>query len=103
MVPDNRNLIVSAESPHHKECLSLLSHLRTELTEKYPDELSDVPFTPDELTVAGAAFLVARRDGEAVGCGAIRPLGARVAEVKRMFVVEEARGCGVGRAILENL
>jgi putative acetyltransferase len=103
MAPDSDNLIVSAESPHNKECLDLLAQLRSELTEKYPEELRGMPLIPEELTVSGAAFLVARCDGQPVGCGAIRPMESGVAEVKRMFVVHEARGRGVGRAILENL
>jgi GNAT superfamily N-acetyltransferase len=48
--------------------------------------------------------LVARdEDGTAVGCGALRALGDRVAEVKRMFVVPAARGRGVSRAVLVAL
>ena len=103
MVSDTDNLMVSAESPNTKECLDLLAQLRAELSEKYPDELRGTPLVPEELAAAGAAFLVARRDGRPVGCGAIRPFKPGVAEVKRMFVVQEARGRGVGRAILENL
>ena len=36
-----------------------------------------------------------------VGCVALRPLGDGVAEVKRMFVDAEWRGCGVGRALMD--
>lgn len=103
MVHHTDNLIVSAESPHNQECLDLLTQLRTELSEKYPDELRGTPLIPEELAAPGAAFLVARCDGRPVGCGAIRPHAPGVAEVKRMFVVQEARGYGVGREILENL
>ncbi|MBA3514873.1 MAG: GNAT family N-acetyltransferase [Pyrinomonadaceae bacterium] len=95
MVLDNDNLILSAESPHNnKECLDLLAQLLTELSEKYPDELRGTPLIPEELAAAGAAFLVARRDGRPVGCGAIRQLNLGVAEVKRMFVVQEERRSG---------
>lgn len=51
-------------------------------------------------------FLVAWQHGEAVGCGGLRPAPtgeAGVAEVKRMYVAPEARGGGVGRAILAGL
>ena len=48
-------------------------------------------------------FLVARDDGVAVGCGALRRLDDATVEVKRMFVVPEARGSGVAVAILEAL
>ena len=51
-------------------------------------------------------FLVAWLDGEAVGCGGLRPaptgdLG--VAEIKRMYVAPSVRSEGVGRCIVEAL
>lgn len=73
MVSDNDSLIVSKESPQNQECLDLLGQLRTELSEKYPDELRGVPLVPEELTAEGAAFLVAKCADQPVGCGAIRP------------------------------
>jgi putative acetyltransferase len=99
----DNSLIVSTESPDTEESLDLLAQLRTELSEKYPGEFRAVPLVPEDLTIAGAAFLVARRGGRPVGCGAIRSLAPGVAEIKRMFVVYESRGQGVGRAILEKL
>ena len=48
-------------------------------------------------------FLVARRDGLAVGCGAIRVLDDSTAEAKRMYVEPDLRGQGVGRAVLAAL
>ncbi len=48
-------------------------------------------------------FLVARDDGRAVGCGAIRLIDPRTAEVKRMYVEPDQRGKGVGRAVLARL
>ena len=70
---------------------------------KYPDELRGVSLSQDELMIPGAVFVVARRNGQAVGCGAIRPLETGVAEVKRMFVVADARGHGIGHAVLSQL
>jgi GNAT superfamily N-acetyltransferase len=51
----------------------------------------------------GAAWLVAREDGRAVGCGGLREAAAGVGEVKRMFVTTATRGSGVGRALLAEL
>jgi putative acetyltransferase len=48
-------------------------------------------------------FLVAREDGRAVACGGICRFDETRAELKRMYVVPEARGRGLGRAILEAL
>jgi GNAT superfamily N-acetyltransferase len=45
-------------------------------------------------------FVVATSGGRAIGCGALRRLDGSSAEVKRMYVVPEARGTGVADAIL---
>ncbi len=47
-----------------------------------------------------AVFVIARLQGDAVGCGAIRPLTEVIAEVKRVYVQPHARGTGVARAIM---
>jgi GNAT superfamily N-acetyltransferase len=49
-------------------------------------------------------FLVLRDDaGRAIGCGGIARFDDRRGEVKRMYVVPEARGRGLGRRLLEEL
>jgi GNAT superfamily N-acetyltransferase len=49
-------------------------------------------------------FLVLREDdGRAIGCGGIARFDAARGEVKRMYVVPEARGRGLGRRLLEEL
>ena len=53
--------------------------------------------------LAGTAWLVLYEDERPVGCGGLRPLAAGVAEIKRMFVTEAARGRGHGRALLAEL
>ncbi len=57
-------------------------------------------FSPD-APVDGAVFLVAYLDGAAAGCGALRPLGAGVGEIKRMYAA--APGRGIGSALLAAL
>jgi GNAT superfamily N-acetyltransferase len=51
----------------------------------------------------GTAWLVLYEDGRPVACGGLRPLGAGVGEIKRMFVTAAARGRGHGRALLAEL
>jgi GNAT superfamily N-acetyltransferase len=51
----------------------------------------------------GTAWLVLYDDGVPVACGGVRPLGAGVAEIKRMFVTAAARGRGHGRRLLAEL
>jgi GNAT superfamily N-acetyltransferase len=50
----------------------------------------------------GASFVLAYdARGNALGCGAYRPLGDGVAELKRMFAIPGSKG--VGSAILDHL
>lgn len=42
-------------------------------------------------------------DNKAVGCGAIRPYSDDTMEVKRMFVLPELRGRGIGAMLLNEL
>ena len=48
-------------------------------------------------------FLVTRLDGLAIACGGVCRFDATRAEVKRMYVVPEARGRGLGRELLVAL
>jgi GNAT superfamily N-acetyltransferase len=48
-------------------------------------------------------FLLAGRAGSSVGCVGLRELEAGVGELKRLYVVPQARGRGGGRALLEGL
>ena len=57
-------------------------------------ELAELPGDYERL-------LVARVEGEAAGCVALRPLGDRVCEMKRLFVRPAYRGHGLGRTLAE--
>ena len=46
-------------------------------------------------------FLIARRNGEAVGCGELRALDAETGEIKRMWVAPQARGMKLQRLDLK--
>ncbi len=49
-------------------------------------------------------FLVAREDGgEAVGCGGLRPIEPGLVEIKRMYVLPDHRGSGIGKLLLAAL
>jgi len=50
----------------------------------------------------GGVFLVVRDEGRAVGCGGVTRFDETRAELKRMYVVPEARGRGLGRLLLET-
>lgn len=71
-----------------------------DLGERYGGEGDATPVDAAEFVPPEGAFLVAWRDGEAVGCGAWRSHDPSVAELKRMYTVPAARGTGVARSLL---
>jgi GNAT superfamily N-acetyltransferase len=89
------------EPPGH----DLLEAMITELEPLYGR--IDVPgaptASPADLAPPGGAFLLGRRDGEAIACGGVKRLDARTCEIKRMYVAPAARGRGVARALLTAL
>jgi GNAT superfamily N-acetyltransferase len=66
-----------------------------------PDRTSTV--RPEEMAPPDGAFVVVEVDGQPVAGGGVRRLEAGAGEIKRMFVVPEARGQGHGRRLLEAL
>jgi GNAT superfamily N-acetyltransferase len=58
---------------------------------------------PGELGPPGGTFVVGFEEGVPVCCGGIKRLDDAACEIKRMFVVDAARGRGVARALLEEL
>ena len=65
-----------------------------------PDERASLP---GRYAPPAGALLLAKLDGRAVGCVALRALDAETCEMKRLFVRPEARGARVGVALVEAL
>jgi phosphinothricin acetyltransferase len=113
MPPENRprNVQIDLESPRCSDARALLRAAVLELIARYNEEDDgQESFAPEEVEQTGAAFWVARLNGVPVGCVALRPAPTgyyagpeRAGEIKRMFVQAEARGHGVGRALLSTV
>ena len=58
---------------------------------------------PGDLGPPGGAFLVGYADGRPVCCGGVKRLPDGACELKRMYVVPDARRRGVARALLHAL
>lgn len=63
----------------------------------------DAPIDADEFAAPKGLFLLATDASGPVGMGGWRVIGDREAEIKRMFVVDAARGRGHARALLAEL
>lgn len=58
---------------------------------------------PGELGPPGGGFLVGWSGGRAICCGGIKRLPDGACEIKKMYVVPDARGRGVAKALLHAL
>ena len=94
------SITIAQESPRQPEIIALIADLDALMHALYPAESNHL-LDIDTLAGADVRFFVARRDGEALGCGALRVDAAGWGEVKRMFVQPRARGAGIGRRVLE--
>lgn len=92
---------IARERPDQPEVLQLLRELDDYQTALYPPESNHL-LSVEELLAPHVVFLVARRDGVAIGCGAVR-FEAEYGEIKRMYVRPEHRGGGVAQQILVQL
>jgi putative acetyltransferase len=82
----------------------LIAALNAELEERYPEPgATHFRLDPEDVSPGRGVLLVAREGDQPVGCGAVRLLAPQTAEVKRMYVVPEARGRGVARALMAAL
>ncbi len=97
-------ITIEPTSFSHPVSRRLVDALNAELTADYPDPTTR-HFGLDEAQVSGdrGVFLVMYRDGEPVGCGAVRRIDEETAELKRMYVASGVRGEGLGRRLVAAL
>jgi len=100
----HQSLSVAEEPFDAADSQRLIAELDAHLASRYPPEQRFGPNLKRKHLKPGlGTFIVARLDGEAVGCGALRKLDATSGEVKRMYVSKRTRGGGIGTAILDRL
>lgn len=88
----------TAENPDFKELVHLLD---AELAERDGDDHAFYAQFNHVVTIKHV--LVAYRDKQPVGCGAIKDYETGVMEVKRMYVRRECRGEGIAGKVLSGL
>lgn len=86
---------------------ALVQAKRDEMAVVYDGLDFDSPTMPTasaaELGPPHGTFLVGYEAGEPICCGGIKRLDEHHCELKRMYVVPHARGCGVARRLLVAL
>jgi len=95
-------LSIDRESPRQPEIVRLVEELDEYLGLLYPAESNHL-LDVETLAQPDVRFFVGRRDGEALGCIALRVDPAGWGEVKRLYVSPRARGLGLGRQLLDAL
>ncbi len=93
---------IEQENPLREDVRVLIAELNEALLALTPPDYC-FHLTADEMAQADTTVFVARADGEAVACGALRRHGQGVGEVKRMYTRPEWRGQKIGKRILGHI
>jgi putative acetyltransferase len=102
MSDDRDAWTIEVADPRHIGAVALIAALTDELARRYGEDGSG-NFRPEDALAPGSGFVVGRIGGHPVACGAYRPMGPDVAEIKRMYVDPACRGRGLGRRVLDDL
>jgi putative acetyltransferase len=95
-------MAIAAESPLRDDVRALIAALNETLLALSPPEHCH-HMTVEEMAGSDTTVFVAREDGAAIACGALRRHADGVGEVKRMYTVPAHQGAGVGGRILESI
>ena len=97
--------IASASSEADIETVRRLFHAYAEslpFSLAFQNFIAELDSLPAPYVAPGGCLLIAKRDSRAIGVVGLKPLAAGIAEIKRLYVVPEARGGGLGRALAER-
>jgi putative acetyltransferase len=101
-VTELTKLTLSAESPLQDDVRALIAELNVVLLALTPPEFC-FHMTAEEMARPDTTVFVARDDGAAVACGALRRHDGGIGEVKRMYTRPSHQGRGIGGLILAEI
>ena len=93
---------IAIESPLQDDVRTLIAELNAYLLSITPAEFCS-HMTVEQMAGPETTVFVARDDGRAVACGALRRDAGGVGEVKRMYTVPSSQGLGIGGRILAEI
>jgi DNA-binding MarR family transcriptional regulator/GNAT superfamily N-acetyltransferase len=97
---------VSAEAPDGADARLCLDAYFRELAARFEsgfDASADDSAPVEDMTPPTGLFVIARLDGDAVGCGGFKRVDKATGEIKRVWTAPSARGIGVARRMLRTL
>ncbi|HEX9168051.1 MAG TPA: helix-turn-helix domain-containing GNAT family N-acetyltransferase [Roseiarcus sp.] len=97
---------VAAEAPESADARRCLDAYFNELAARFEggfDRAKDDSARANDMTPPSGLFVVARLDGEPVGCGGLKRSDKTTGEIKRVWTAPSARGVGVARRVLRAL
>lgn len=97
---------VGAQSPDSADARRCLDAYFQELEARFErgfDASADNSAPAGAMTPPSGLFVIARLDGEAVGCGGFKRVGKTTGEIKRVWTAPSARGLGIARRVVRTL
>lgn len=95
--------VVPPDSPDARWCLA---RYFAELAERFDtgyDPAQAAPAPEDQFAPPNGWFVVARLEGRAVACGALKRVDVETGEIKRLWTDPDSRGLGLGGRVLQAL
>jgi DNA-binding MarR family transcriptional regulator/N-acetylglutamate synthase-like GNAT family acetyltransferase len=100
------SLKIAAEAPDTADARLCLDAYFRELAARFEsgfDADADDSARVEDMAPPSGLFVIARLDGDAVGCGGFKRVDKATGEIKRVWTAPSARGLGVARRMLRAL
>lgn len=98
----NAPVTIAVESPLTGEIRALIVELNSILHALTPPEHC-YHLTVEQMAEPATTVFIARKNGVAIACGALKRHGGRIGEVKRMYTRDAWQGHGVGSRIVAEI
>jgi DNA-binding MarR family transcriptional regulator/GNAT superfamily N-acetyltransferase len=87
-----------------REARECLLKYASELALRFPEGYTEQDLLPAaEARRPAGAFIIARENGHAIGCGVLRTPPTDSAEIRHLWIDSRARGIGLGRRLVSEL
>ena len=96
------SITIGIESPLQGDVRELIKELNATLLELTPPEFV-FHMTAEQMAEPDTTVFIAREDGTAVACGALKRHADGIGEVKRMYTRPSHRGRKIGAMIVERI